>query len=296
MKSPLSIVVVGGRGRLGQSLIKRWLGPGVVLHAITRDEMDLDQPPTVVPALAGLDFDLLINAAGMVEVDACELRPGELQRVNVVSPAEMAKVCAKKGARMIQVSTDYVFSGCKPGLLGEDDLTEPCNAYGRSKLAAEAAVAASLPDALIARVSWLFGGHKGSFPDRILSNALSQTEVRAVQDKWACPTYVEDLCDWLYQWAILQPWQGGVLHLCNSGQVSWADYGQAVLDMAAEMGLPLRTRQIVGHSMVGFAPFIAERPAHTALSTEKFSQRTGIAPRPWQEALREHLQRTQARA
>jgi dTDP-4-dehydrorhamnose reductase len=288
------VLVVGSQGRLGLALMNSWKGLGLKVDGVWRNVLDLNRPQSIAAALSTQHFDLLINTAGLVNVDACEKDAAELQRVNVDAPEAMAKVCAGRRARMIQISTDYVFSGRNSGLLDESEPTDPCNAYGRSKLAAEQAVQSALPDALLARVSWLFGGHKESVPERILSQARTQSEVRSVDDKWASPTYVDDLCHWLHAWAVEQSeWQGGPLHLCNTGHASWAEYAQGVLDIAKDLGLPLRTYRITGHTMVGFSPFIAERPVHTILSTGRFRSTTSVTPRPWQEALREHLVRTQ---
>jgi dTDP-4-dehydrorhamnose reductase len=234
-------------------------------------------------------FDLLINTAGITDVDLCEREPALTQLINVESPEQMAKVCAQRGAHMIHLSTDYVFSGQSVDPLDEGSEATPLNVYGQSKRASELAVLAALPTALVTRVSWLFGGHKGSFPDRMLREGTSQDEVRAVNDKWASPTYAEDLCSWLQTLILQQPWQGGLLHLCNAGVATWAEYGQEVLDIATRLGFPLKTHTVTGHTMKGFKPFIAQRPLHTALSTDRFTQRTGVQPRPWQQALEEHL-------
>jgi dTDP-4-dehydrorhamnose reductase len=282
------VLICGAQGRLGALLCQRWSAHFHQVQAIGRVQLDLSAPERVAQVLQSYDFDLLVNAAGMADVDLCERDPELTHRVNVESPTHMAQVCQQRSARMIQISTDYVFAGDVEGYLSEEAEAKPLNAYGRSKRKSELAVLAVDPTALVVRVSWLFGGHKGSFPDRILQQAMQQLQVSAVNDKWASPTYAEDLSQWLLAW-LQRPWQGGLLHLCNTGSASWAEYGQEVLNIAQRLGVKLATQQVHGHTMQGFAPFIAQRPVYTALSTARFTQRTGVTPRHWQQALEEHL-------
>jgi dTDP-4-dehydrorhamnose reductase len=233
-------------------------------------------------------FDWLVNAAGTTDVDDCERHPRLAHVVNAESTAALATECARRGSRLVQISTDYVFAGDGDRLLREDDPALPINAYGHSKLEGEEAALSACPGAVVARVSWLFGGEKVSFPDRVVTAGLAGDHVRAVNDKFACPTYAEDLAGWLL-WLIQDGQFTGRLHLCNSGVASWQEYGQAALDLAASMGLPLRTTQVEGHTMVGFDRFIAARPPYTPLDTARFSQLSGITPRPWREALAAYL-------
>ena len=144
-----------------------------------------------------------------------------------------------------------------------------------------------LPETIVARVSWLFGLEKPSFPDRIIRQAQERLDVSAVNDKWACPTYSDDVCEWLL--ALLRQDAKGIFHLCNAGSCSWHEYGEQTLTIASQLGMILKTTTLRGHTMEGFAPFLAKRPKHTALSTAKFAAQTGITPRSWQDALEDYL-------
>ena len=221
-------------------------------------------------------------------MDDCERHPILAHVINGESTGVVAQECARRGVRMIHVSTDYVFAGDGRNLLRETDAAEPVNAYGLSKREGEVAALAADPSAIVARVSWLFGGEKQSFPDRVVTAGLVGDEVRAVNDKWACPTYAEDLAEWL-QLLVKDGSHRGLIHLCNAGVASWQEYGQAALDIAAELGLHLKTTRVEGHSMVGFDRFIALRPPYTPLDTTLFKSISGAAPRSWREALTEYL-------
>ena len=287
MVSPTKFLVLGTNGRLGKALARRYAAQGLTVQAIGRAELDLARPEQVAGALAKHSFDVLINAAGDTDVDRCELDSEGSMRVNADGPAAVAAYCAAQGARFVQVSTDYVFEGYPHSDRVESDAANPINHYGRSKLAGEQAVMAADPQALVLRVSWLFGLEKPSFPDRIIREALANDEVSAVNDKWACPTYADDVTEWTL--ALIANHQQGVVHLCNQGACNWQEYGQTTLDIAARLGLPLKARAVRGHSMHGFPLFKASRPPYTALNTSLFTQRTGITPRPWAAALEEYL-------
>jgi dTDP-4-dehydrorhamnose reductase len=139
------------------------------------------------------------------------------------------------------------------------------------------------------RVSWVFGPAKPSFIDAILKRARTESRVEAVEDKFSCPTYAEDCAVWLAPF--LDPTTpGGLYHACNSGSCSWREYGQKALELAAAAGIPLATTHVDGIRLADMKQFVAPRPVHTVLDTSKLARTTGIAPRPWQDALKDHIQ------
>ncbi len=253
-----------------------------------REHLDVMHSEKVSPALESLDFKTLIYTAGNTNVDDCELNPHSATMTNTETPRALAEVCAEKGARFIHVSTDYVFKGDVPASRSETDLAEPINVYGRSKLEGERAVLAVSPDFLVIRVSWLFGPDRPSFPDMILQQAMEREQVNAIADKHACPTYSEDLAHWIEPMLSNSNYRG-LLHLSNSGAVSWQAYGQATLDIAMQLGIKLKTQVVDPISRINFPGFKALRPEFTAFDTTKFQKLSGNTPRPWQEALEEYL-------
>lgn len=281
------VVIIGATGRMGAAVARRC----AVSHDVTawkRSDLDVSDLSAIEPKLRSVDFDCLIYTAGVTDVDGCEIHPAEAIVTNTAAPRELARVCKEKGARFIHVSTDYVFAGDEPGPRKESDPAHPINVYGRTKREGEMAVLEISPESLVLRVSWLFGPDRPSFPDRIIERALSSAHVEAISDKWSCPTYSEDLADWIEPMTTDHRYSG-ILHLSNTGVCSWQQYGQAVLDIAASLGLPLRTRVVGGVSRIGFPAFKAERPAHTALDTGRFQSLSGIQPRHWRDALEDYL-------
>lgn len=289
MAEPLRILLLGANGRLGRALHRLYAQTDLLVTAWGRTQLDLTQLEQIPAALDSTPFDLLINAAGLTNVDACETQRQEATLSNGVAPGLLAEFCANHNRRFIHISSDYVFPGTGTTCLRETDPTGPRNHYGQTKLDGEQAALSANPSTLVIRVSWLFGPDKPSFPDMILRTAREQDHVAAVNDKWSSPSYSDDLAHWLLTLIRHHPQQAGLFHLCNEGAPTWQEYGQTTLDIATRLGLPLKTHIVTGHTMHGFAPFKATRPPHTALDTSKFQALTGIRPRPWQDALETYL-------
>lgn len=260
------------------------------VRSLGREELDLLRPDQIEAALRE-PFDCLLNAAGTTAVDYCDSHEDEARTMNTTAPALIAALCARRGARMIHFSTDYVFSGESDRLLTEEDVAEPVNTYGRTKLDGERAVLAASPESLVVRVSWLFGLEgRPTFPDNMIARALGSPDVSAVADKWSCPTYIEDLAGWVLHLITKRRDVSGLLHLCNAGACTWQEYGQFTVDFAAEvLRLPLKGRTVAPILAKDVAQFVARRPRFTAMDTRRFTRLTGIEPRPWQEAVREYL-------
>ncbi len=287
------VLVLGATGRLGGALRRCYEARGIRVTALKHSEADLCKPEQLATALAKYECDAIINAAGITDVDACERDPQQARLANVTGPESLARYCAANGVRLVNISSDYVFAGDTSMPRCEEDATVPVNLYGHTKLEGERVVLAACPQALVVRVSWLFGREKPSFPDWILGLALAGKDVRAVDDKWACPTLADDLTDWLRQ-LLEHTTHSGVIHLVNGGYCSWQEYGQTTLDIATRLGLPLKSHRVQGHTMQGFPPFIAQRPPFSALDTSLFTRLTGCQPRTWQAALEDYLRQKYA--
>jgi dTDP-4-dehydrorhamnose reductase len=285
---PLRILILGSHGGLGKALTRRLVGIGEVT-SWSRADLDLSQLDLIAPKLEAQPFDVLLNPAGMTSPDICEARQDEAMIVNMEAPERLATCCQRLGRRFIHFSTDYVFDGSKTALWSEDDPTEPVNHYGKTKREGEVAVLAASPQALVARVSWLFGPDKPSHPDQIITKALEGSALTAIADKTSAPTFTHDLSDWITKLMVDHPKVCGPLHLGNEGTASWQEWGLEALKIAEEMGLPLQTNRIEPLNLAESTFFKAARPPHTTMSTARLTHLTGIQPRAWQEALRDYL-------
>lgn len=281
------VVIIGAGGRLGSALVTKY-APKHDVVPVRRADLDLSQSNAIAPFLQSHNPSVVIYTAGTTNVDLCEEHPEESLKTNAEAPARLAEYCKSHGARLIHISTDYVFAGNDPILRKESDPAEPINVYGRHKLTGEQAVLNASPDFLVVRVSWLFGKDRPSFPDMILKRALENDEVFAIADKVSCPTFSDDLAEWIEPMMSDTRYRG-ILHLCNSGSCTWQEYGQKTLDIAASLGLPLRATTVQGQSRVNFPAFKAARPEFTAFDISRYVELSGTTPRTWQEALEDYL-------
>ncbi len=282
-----NIVIVGSGGRLGAALHR---GFGQKAIGFSRADLDLARPGEISRRLDPLEFGVVINCAAQTNVDRCETEKAEAFRINAEAPGELAALCREKGARLVHISTDYVFDGEKTTPYTEEDEARPLSVYGESKRAGEEAVLAQDPRHVVARVSWVFGPDRPSFVDAMIERALASEKVEAIADKFSTPSYTIDLAGMLA--AVLDhPEAAGLLHLANDGACSWQEYAQWALDCCVREGFPLKTRTVEPLRLADLRAFKARRPVYTVLATKKFQGLTGMQPRPWREAVAEYVAR-----
>jgi dTDP-4-dehydrorhamnose reductase len=313
----MKIVITGSGGRLGAALLREWsnvasasqpmrvqkLGlassseeptarkgsPSHDVIGFNHTQLDLSDHNKIRETLSPRDFDVLINAAAFTNVDLSEKEKDQAFRVNAEAPRVLAEVCRDKGAKLIHFSTDYVFSGEKETLYSEEDEARPISAYGQSKLAGEKAVLSVSPDHLVIRVSWVFGPDRPSFIDQMIARARETEPVAAVADKWSAPTYTRDIAEMLLNVVAGTSGYNGILHFANTGRCSWQEYTQHALDCCREQGVPLKATKVDAVKMSDMKNWIARRPVHTVLATQKYEELTGLRPRPWRDAVAEYV-------
>ncbi len=290
----MRIAIIGAGGRLGAALVREYSKAFDVV-GFNHAKLDLGQPERMREVLGGLEFDALINTAAQTNVDRCESHRDEAFALNGDAPGVLAEICARKNARFLHVSTDYVFDGAKREPYGEEDEARPISVYGESKRAGEQCALKAYARALIVRVSWVFGPDRPSFVDWAIGQAREHEEVKAIADKWATPTYTLDLANWLKALLTAEKEISGILHLANRGECSWQEYAQWALECCRAEGIALKAGKIGASSLADMKSFIARRPVYSVLATKKFEALTGVAPRPWEEAVadfvRDHVKR-----
>ena len=268
-------LVVGAGGMLGTDLQTALAGREVT--ALTRSRLDVTDASAVAAAVAG--HGVVINASAYTKVDDAESHESDAFAVNAVGAGNLATAAAAAGAKLVQVSTDYVFDGGATTPYAESTPTAPVSAYGRSKAEGERLVLAAHPDgSYIVRTAWLYGENGGNFARTMLSLAASRPTVSVVDDQLGQPTWTLDLATQIV--ALLDnDAPAGVYHGTNSGSTSWFGFARAVF---AESGLdPDRVLPTTSADFVRPAP----RPAYSVLGHDAWTA-AGIAPmRPWREAL-----------
>jgi dTDP-4-dehydrorhamnose reductase len=293
------LVIIGAGGRLGAALVREYAGTFDVV-GFNHAQLDLAASEQMRATLGGLEFDALINTAAQTNVDRCETHQEEAFAINGHAPAVLAEICARKKARFIHISTDYVFDGAKREPYTEEDEACPISVYGESKQAGERRALNANERALIVRVSWVFGPDRPSFIDWALNQAREHEEVKAIADKWATPTYTLDLAEMLK--AFLKSDDGpavagaghlqnvsGIVHLANTGECSWQEYAQWALNCCPAEGISMKARTIGASSLAEMKSFIAKRPVYSVLSSAKYAALTGRTPRPWQETVSDYV-------
>lgn len=280
------VVVVGAAGMLGRDLVAEVAARGLDVVALDRAQVDVTDPravrDVVDAALAGPGA-VLVNCAAWTAVDAAETAEPQAFAVNAVGPQLLARACARAGARMLQVSTDYVFDGAAGDPYPEDAPVAPRSAYGRTKAAGEWAVRAELPDAhWVVRTAWLYGTHGPNFVATMRRLATERPTVDVVDDQVGQPTCAADLAVRLVD-LVAAAAPAGTYHATASGRASWFDLARAVFALS---GLdPDRVRPTTSEAFVRPAP----RPAWSVLGHAGWA-RAGLPPMPaWDDALARHL-------
>ncbi|CQD19740.1 rmlD [Mycobacterium europaeum] len=275
------IVIAGAGGQLGGFLSSLATGEGRDVLALTSSQWDITDPAAAERIVRR--GDVVINCAAYTNVDAAESDEAGAYAVNATGPENIAKACARAGARFIHVSTDYVFNGdfggADPRPYEPSDPTAPAGVYGRSKLAGEQAVLEALPEAVVVRTAWVYTGGDGKdFVAVMRRLAAGDDPVRVVHDQVGSPTYVGDLAAALLQVADDRV-PGPILHAANEGAVSRFEQTRAIF---SECGAdPERVQSV---STAEF-PRPAPRPSYSALSGRE-SAAAGLRPlRPWRAAL-----------
>jgi len=289
----MRVLVTGRDGQLARSLAERvQRHPGVALQAMGRPEFDLLIAGSAAKAIIKARPDIVIHAAAYTAVDQAEDEPEIAFRVNAAAAGEVAAAARQAGARLIHISTDYVFDGAAATPYREDAPTNPLGVYGRSKLAGEEQVRAAHPDHVIVRTAWVYSPFGRNFVKTMMGLAASRDSVQVVADQHGNPSSALDLADGLL--AILGKWQAGgsegrgrTYHLAGTGIASW--FALARL-LAEHGGTATRVEPIATTDW----PTRAPRPAYSALDSGRFAADFGFRMPAWQESARATLARLRA--
>jgi dTDP-4-dehydrorhamnose reductase len=284
----MTVLVTGGAGQLAMSLSALAPARGIEVVRVGRPAFDFDQPASIASVFREVTPKLVINAAAYTAVDAAENDAEAAHRANVDGPRLLAELCAASGAKLIHVSTDYVYDGSKGAPYVESDATAPLGVYGATKLAGEQAVAASLPGATIVRTSWVYSATGKNFVKTMLGAARKTDKLRVVGDQRGCPTASDPLAEALLVVAgkLLGGWDdsyAGVFHACGGGETTWHGLAVAAFEEASAFGL--RKPEVAAIRTEDW-PTPVKRPADSRLDCGKLARVFGAALPEWRESLR----------
>ncbi|UAL08912.1 dTDP-4-dehydrorhamnose reductase [Caulobacter segnis] len=286
MADPIHILITGGAGQVGHELQRAAWSEGVVLHAPTRDELDLTSVASIQALFEKVAFAAVINSAAWTAVDKAETEVAGAFAANAGGPALLADITRERGIPLVQVSTDYVFDGDKIEPYVESDPVAPIGIYGASKLAGEMAVRLGNPRSVVLRTAWVLSAHRANFLKTILRLAADRPALRVVADQYGCPTSAADIADALKTIVLRmiadETAPTGVYHFVNAGEAAWADLAREIFRLSAEAGGPSAQVEDIPSDQY---PTPARRPKNSRLATAKLTADYGVRPRAWQSAV-----------
>ena len=281
----MRILLTGAGGQVGFELA-RTLAPLGDVRAFDRASLDLADADALVAACRGLRPGLIVNAAAYTAVDRAESDETGARAANGRAPGILAGEAKRLGAVLVHYSTDYVFDGRKRTPYEEGDATRPLNAYGRSKLEGERAIAASGCRHLVFRTSWVYGPRGRNFLATMLALAATREEIRVVDDQRGAPTSSPFLAEATARALSAIPREGvasGIYHLSAAGETTWAGFARAIFERARTRP-GFRVPRVVPIPTSAY-PTPARRPRYSVLSNRKFAAAFGFAPSAWEAQL-----------
>ncbi|WP_207062863.1 dTDP-4-dehydrorhamnose reductase [Motiliproteus sp. SC1-56] len=279
----MRILVTGAQGQLGRCLQDALAESAHDWRALGRSALDIADSASVARAIEGFAPDVVINAAAYTAVDRAETEVDAACRINAEGPAHLARACQTHGARLIHVSTDYVFDGDAERPYREEDTTRPLGVYGASKLAGERAVAEACTQHLIVRVAWVFSEYGNNFLKTMLRLGAERDSLGIVDDQQGTPTYAGDLARALVRLTeVNKGW--GTYHFSGGRPVSWYRFAEAIFQEAARQGKLERVPTLNPITTEEF-PTPAARPAWSVLDGSQLQSVFGIGQGDWEQAL-----------
>lgn len=273
------VLITGANGQLGTCL-RNAIGdsPEFDVTYIDKEDLDLCNRDAVARYMRDADYDFIVNCAAYTAVDKAEKDELNASQINTEAVGILAEQARRCGAKMIHISTDYVYSGENFRPYDEHDEPYPRSIYGRTKLEGEGVLTAFCPDSAIIRTAWLYSAYGSNFVKTILGKLREGQEVRVVSDQVGTPTYAPDLADAIVKIMLSDTWRPGIYHYSNEGVASWYDFAKAISRIAnAEAPvIPVDTKDY---------PVAAHRPQYAVLNKAKIKKTYGLEIPYWQDSL-----------
>lgn len=281
----MRVVVTGVNGQLGYDVVKELKNQGHDAIGLTREDLDITDENKVLSTIRDIAPEAVIHCAAYTAVDLAEEEREKSLSVNAHATSYLAKACAENNAKMICISTDYVFPGVGEEPYEEEDQAAPINWYGETKYEGEQAVLRELKKYFIVRVSWVFGKNGKNFVKTMLRLSEERDTISVVADQIGSPTYTVDLAKCLV--AMMQTDKYGIYHVTNEGFCSWYDFAKEIFHMSG--------KNITVYPLTsGEFKTKAQRPKNSRLSKDKLVEQGFKRLPTWQDALSRYLDELQA--
>lgn len=283
----MKVLVAGAGGQVGRATVEG-APADIEIVAATHRDLDITKASDVMAFVGAHSPALIVNAAAYTQVDDAETEPRLAHAVNADGARNLARAASANGARMIHLSTDFVFDGNASSPYRPDDHPAPLGVYGASKLEGEKAVSLALPQsAIVLRTAWVYAPAGRNFMLTILHKARELGMVRVVDDQRGTPTCARSIAAAI--WAFARHDElSGIFHWTDAGTASWFDFAVAIVDDACALGLLETAAEVVAISTADF-PTPAARPRYSVLDTQKTIEAIDLAPASWRDNLRETL-------
>lgn len=275
----MNILITGANGQLGNEM--RILGAQQSQHKLFYtdvEDLDITNKSAIYDYVSNNDIELIVNCAAFTAVDRAENEEPLARLLNALAVLNLGEVATEKGAKIIHISTDYVFDGKAYTPYRETDCPNPASAYGRTKLEGEQLLMQACPAAVIIRTAWLYSEFGNNFVKTMLRLGRERDSLNVVFDQIGSPTYALDLAQAIMTIINADKWIAGVYHFTNEGVCSWYDFTKAIHQLAGiECNVtPIRSEQY---------PTPTERPHYSVLDKAKIKEDYGVAVPHWHEAL-----------
>lgn len=275
----MKVLVTGANGQLGYDVVKQLQKQNIECFGAARNDFDITDFTATEKFIVNYMPDVVIHCAAYTAVDKVEDEQGLCYLVNASATENIAQICKKIDAKMVYISTDYIFDGIKDGFYEVDDKPNPVNVYGKTKLLGEQAIQKILNKYFIVRISWIFGEHGNNFVKTMLRLGKEHKELNVVADQYGSPTYTADLAPLLIE--MIKTDKYGIYHVTNEGVCSWAEFAEEIFKVA-------RMNVKVNHIATDEYPTKAKRPLNSRLSKEKLKENFREL-RDWKNALKEYI-------
>ena len=274
------ILVTGAKGQLGSEI--KMLAPNYPHFDFIFTDIDdfpLDQSAVIQTNFNRIQPNIVINCAAYTAVDKAEQDTVVADAINHLAIATLARLCTESGAKLVHISTDYVFDGTSPIAYTEEDEPNPKSVYGVTKLAGETACLKNCPESIIIRTAWVYSEFGNNFVKTMLRLMSERDTLNVVNDQVGSPTYAADLAQVILTILDCGHWQSGIYHYSNAGEISWFDFAKDIQEIAQI------TCDIKGIPAASY-PTPAERPAYSLLDKTKIKAVYGIEPIDYKVSLR----------
>lgn len=276
----MKVLVTGANGQLGYDIVNELQKQNIECYGATRNDFDLVDFQATEQFIINYMPDVVIHCAAYTAVDKAEDEQGLCYLVNASATENIAEICKKINAKMLYISTDYVFDGTKEGFYEVDDIPNPINIYGKTKFLGEQAVQRILDKYFIVRISWVFGEHGNNFVKNMLKLGKERKELNVVADQYGSPTYTVDLAQLLVE--MIKTDKYGIYHATNNGVCSWAEFAEEIFKIAK---LDVK----VNHITTDEYPTRAKRPMNSRLSKNSLKINGFIVLKNWKIVIEEYI-------